>query len=227
MSNLPELTSPLYCTDEDIAVRAGGDFINLCPAWQQMAAGTDGYFLNGSPWVLNSTLTNFEANGVAANQVVFLSGPKANFPGGGTLLAVDSASGTSITLRRLYKDLNVGNPPAPAAGLTNVTFTIATLDPQSAEASFEIKRRYGIDENIVDRGSSWIYDLQDLRMATVLTVLLERYTQEARSDKGDFARKINSTQVALNMVLDRVQVRWGPEGNRAEPSTLFSCKISR
>ena len=227
MSNLPELTSPTYCTDEDLAVRAGGDFITLCPAWQQMAAGTDGYFSSGSPWVLNSTLTNFAANGVAPNQVVWLSAPKTYFPGGGQILAIDSVSGTSITLRRLYKDLNIGQPPAPAAGLTNVTFAITTLDPQTAEASFDIKRRYGIDENIVDRGSSWVYDLQDLRMATVLTVLFERYSQETRTNRGDFAMKIGVVKAALNQVLDRVQIRWGPQGNSAEPTTIFSCKLSR
>ena len=187
MSNLPEQTAPVYATDEDIAVRAGGDFITLCPGWQQMAYGTDGFFSSGNPWVLNSTQTNFAANNVAPNQVVWLSQPKTQYPGGGALLAIDSVSGTSITLRRLHKDLLVGQPPAPAAGLTNVTFTINTLDPQTEEAVFEIKRRFGIDENIVDRASSsWIYDLRDLRMATVLTVLLARYTQETRGDKGDF-----------------------------------------
>ena len=227
MANLPELTSPVYCTDEDVAVRAGGDFITLCPSWQQMASGGDGYFAAGSPWVLHSTLTNFATNGVAPNQVVWLSGPKSNYPGGGQLLAIDSVSGSSIILRRLYKDLNVGQPPSPATGLTNVVFAINTLDPQSVEASFDIKRRYGIDENIADRGSGWIYDLQDLRMATVLTVLLERYSQEARGDKGDFPRKIGYTKAALSQVLDRVQVRWGPQGNSAEPTTLFSCKLSR
>ena len=110
MSNLPETTSPVYATDEDIAVRAGGDFVTLCPPWQQMAAGVDGFFSSGSPWVLSSTATSFAANGVAPNQVVWLTGPKANFPGGGQLLAIDSVSGSSIVLRRLHKDLNVGNP---------------------------------------------------------------------------------------------------------------------
>ena len=134
---------------------------------------------------------------------------------------------TSLTLRRLHKDLNVGQPPAPAAGLANVTFTINTLDPQTEEASFDIKRRFGIDENIVERTSSWIYDLRDLRMATVLSVLVARYTQETRGDKGDFPRKLEQIKVELNQVLDRVQVRWGPFGNSEEPSTLFSCKLSR
>jgi hypothetical protein len=227
MSSLPEQTFPVYASDEDIAVKAGGDFVTLCPSWQQMASGTDGFFTAGSPWVLNSTLTNFETNGVAPNQVVCLSQPKSQYPGGGQLLAIDSVSGTTITLRRLYKELNVGQPPAPAAGLTNVTFVINTLDPQSSEASFDIKRRFGIDERIVARNSTWIYDLRDLRLVTVLEVLLDRYSQERRTDKGDFALKVASLKAQYGAVLDRVQVRWGPFGNSEEPTTLFSCKLSR
>jgi hypothetical protein len=227
MSTLPEQTSPVYATDEDIAVRAGGDFITLCPGWQQMACGIDGTFAPGLPWVLSSTATNFAANNVTPNQVVWLSQPKTQYPGGGVLLAIDSVFGSSITLRRLHKDLNVGQPPAPAGGLTNVTFTINTMDPQTEEASFEIKRRFGIDENILARSSSRIYDLRDLRMATVLAVLLARYNQEARGDKGDFPRKLEQIKIELDQVLDRVQVRWGLFGNSEEPSTLFSCKLSR
>ena len=229
MSNLPESTTPVYATDEDIAVRAGGDFITLCPSWQQMAFGTDGYFQANNPWVFYSTATNFGANAVSPNQVLWLSAPKSTYPGGGQLLAIDSVStdGTNLTLRRLHKDLNIGQPPGPIAGLTGITFTINTLDPQTEEASFDIKRRFGIDENITFRYSSWIYDLRDLRIATVLTVLLDRYTSEDRTGNGDFYRKTAATRKQLSEVLDRVQVRWGPYGNSAEPSTVFSCKITR
>jgi hypothetical protein len=227
MSNLPAQSLPVYATDEDIAVRASGDFITLCPAWQQMAFGTDGVFAPDAPWVLTSTLTNFQNNGVSPNQVVWLSAPKANFPGSGQLLAIDSVSGSSITLRRLHKDLNVGQPPAPAAGLTGVIFTINTMDPQTEEATFDIKRRFGIDENITFRDSTWIYDQRDLRMAVILSVLYDRYTAEARTDSGDWQRKVGHIRNQREAILDRVQVRWGPFGNSAEPSTIFSCKITR
>jgi hypothetical protein len=225
-TTLPSQTTPVYCTDEDILVRVGGDWAILCPPWQTMATGTDGVFNSGTPWVLTSTAVNFTTNGVSANQVVRLTAPKANYPGGGDFLAIDSVSGSSITLRRPHKDLSVGQPPG-AGGVTSVAFTIATLDPQIEEASFDIKRRYGIDETITDRQSQWVFDLRDLRMATVLTVLLDRYTQEARTDRGDFARKCQLIRQQLDDVLDRVQVRWGPFGNSSEPSTIFGCKISR
>jgi hypothetical protein len=229
MSNLPELTTPVYATDEDILVKASGDFVTLAPSWQCMAKGTDGYFSSGTPWVLHSTATNFGTNGVTPNQVVLLSGPKSQYPGGGDLLAVDSVStdGTYLTLRRPYKDLGIGNPPAPAAGLTGITFAIQTFDPQTASASFDIKRRFGIDENITFRDSTWIYDLQDLRMAVVLTVLYDRYTAELRSDRGDWVAKIKHMKNQLAEVLDRVQVRFGPYGNSSEPATIFGCKLSR
>jgi hypothetical protein len=227
MSNLPPQTSPVYCTDEDIAVRAGGDWYLLCPAWQQMATGNDGVFNPNQPWILTSASVDFNANGVQPNQVVNLSGPKANFPGGGQFLAVDSVAPNQITLRRLHKDLNVGMPPASLAGLVGVTFMINTLDPQIEEASFDLKRRFGIDENIAYRASTWVYDERDLRMATVLMVLKDRYTAELRTDRGDWAQKIGLIRSQLDQVLDRVQIRWGPFGNSAEPATVFSCKISR
>src|SRR5262245_5648288 len=135
MSTLPAQTLPVYATDEDIAVRAGGDFILLAPPWQQMAAGTDGVFASGAPWVLTSASVDFQANGVQPNQVVLLSAPRTSFPGGGRLLAIDSVASGAITLRRLHKELNVGQPPAPAAGLTSVAFSVTTLDPQIEEAS--------------------------------------------------------------------------------------------
>jgi hypothetical protein len=229
-ASLPEQTSPVYCTDEDILVHAGGDFVILCPPWQQMAAGTDGIFAPGAPWVLSSTSVDFAANGVSPNQVIWLTAPKPQFPGGGQLLAIDSVEGNSITLRRPHKDLYVGQPPAPSAGLIGVTFTINTLDPQSEEASFDLKRRFAIDDTVggdFSRSSSWVYALRDLRMATVLSVLYDRYTLETRTDKGDFAIKVKRIRQQLDDVLARVQVRWGPFGNSAEPSTLFSCKLSR
>jgi hypothetical protein len=226
MSNLPAQTTPVYATDEDIAVRAGGDFVTLCPAWQCMASGVDGSFASNG-WVLTSAV-NFTTNNVMPNQVVRLSGgtPKGSFPGGGQLLAIDSVSGNTIVLRRLHKDLNIGNPPAPAGGLTAVTFTINTLDPQTEEASFDIKRQFAIDESDSSRSSTSLFDQRDLRLATVLTVLLDRYTAENRTEKGDFSAKIKLIGVQLEVVTNRVQLRWGVDAT-PETSPVFNTKLAR
>jgi hypothetical protein len=229
MSNLPELTSPLYATDEDILVKASGDYMTLVPPWQCMARGSDGFFSADDPWTFYSVSTNFGAQSILPNMVLSLSGPKSAYPGGGDLLAIDSVSsdGTNLSLRRPYLDLGIGYPPGPAAGLSGITFNISTFNPQIANATFDIKRMFGIDENITFRDSSWIYDLQDLRMATVLSVLYDRYTAELRSDRGDWLRKMGHMKNQKTEIIDRVQVRWGPYGNSASPTTIFSCKISR
>lgn len=231
MSNIPKLASPTYCTDEDILIHAGGDFGVLAPPYQQMATGVDGVFAANAPWVLTSASINFASNGVSPNQVVLLTAPKTQYPGGGHFLAIDSVNGNAITLRRPYKDLNVGMPPAPTSGLTAVCFNVTTLDPQIAEASYDIKQRFAVDDNTAAvgtmRASSWIYDLQVLRVATVYSVLLERYTQETRTDKGDFEKKVVRFRQKLDDALARVQIRWGQTGTSAEPSTLFDCRLSR
>ena len=78
MSNLPELTSPVYATDEDILVNASGDFMTLAPAWQCMAQGTDGVFRKRDALGLYSSARSTSGrNGVAPNQVVVSVGPKA------------------------------------------------------------------------------------------------------------------------------------------------------
>lgn len=230
MSNVPSQTTPVYCSDEDILVHAGGDFAVLCPPWQQMATGSDGAFAPGAPWVLTSTSVDFQANGVGPNQVVWLTAPRSQYPGGGHFLAIDSVAANAVTLRRPYKGPGVGQPPAPAAGLTGVSFAISTLDPQIAEASYDLKQRYAIDDlagGNLARSSSWIHDLQVLRVATVYSVLLERYTQEARAEHGDFEKKVARFHQKLDDALARIQIRWGPFGNSAVPSNLFGCKLSR
>lgn len=231
MSSLPTQTSPVYASDEDCLVHAGGDFAILAPVWQQMAAGTDGVFDPSDPWTLTSTSVDFASNGVSPNQVAWLTTPKSQFPGGGHFLAIDSVSTNSITLRRPYKDRGVGQPPSPAAGLTQVTFQINTLDPQIAEASYDLKQRFTIEDIPLFVGnqhsSQFILDRQVLRVATVYTVLLERYTQESRTERGDFEKKVQRFRQKLDDAVARVQVRWQPIGSALEPTSVFSTKCSR
>lgn len=230
MSNVPPLTSPLFATDEDLLIEAGGDFGTLTPPWQQMAAGTDGVFAAGLPWVLGSASVDFVAQGVAPNMVCWLTAPKGNFPGGGHFLAVDSVSSAGVTLRRPYQALNVGQPPAPAAGLSGVAFNVLTLNPQIEESSYEIKQRFAIDDNALAgtwRASSFIYDLKALRRATVFSVLVDRYTQEQRQDKGDFALKAERFRALRDRAIEQLQIRWGPTGTTQPPTASTSSRLSR
>ncbi len=135
-----------------------------------------------------------------------------------------------MTLRRPYKPPTIGMPPAPAAGLTGVAFAIYTLDPQIGEASYDLKQRFAIDDDALAgpyRSSSWLYDLQVLRVAAVYSVLFERYTQESRTERGDFDRKGARCRQKLDDAISRIQLRWGPYGNSAEPTAIFSTRLSR
>ena len=112
----PDQLATVYATDENIAVRASGDFTMLCPDWQKLACGTDGTFAAGAPWVLTSASVDFVGAGVTARHVVLLQKPNTVFKGSGELLAVDSASPAGLTLRRLGAGLGVGSPPRRPSG---------------------------------------------------------------------------------------------------------------
>jgi hypothetical protein len=230
--NSPLWTSPLYATDEHVAIRATADFPVLCPAWQTLASGSDGVISHTTPWVLSSASNTFDTQGVAAQHVIHLTGPRTAFPGGGILLAVDSALDGSVTLRRIAYPLNAGMPPT-RVDLSGVSFTINTLTPQIESATMDLKKRFMIDEYAnTYRMSAWIYQgaedaYRELRDACVLSVLVDRYTAEVRTERGDFALKLTRVRQQLDDVLARVQVRWGPFGNSAQPATLFGTKLSR
>lgn len=230
--NGPQITQPLYASDEQIAIRCRGDYPVLCPSWQDMGSASDGVFANGDPWTMTSATVNFEDNGVTAQNVVSFKEPKNLFLGGLTLMAVDSVSGNSVTLRRIGKQLNMGQPAVPITGATGVKFSIPTLGPQLDNATWQIKDRFSIDEAIAYRNSAWIYvgaedDFRALRDAVVYTVLFDAYTFESRTERGDFEAKAKRTAKILSDVLARVQVRWGSFGSSQAPTTQFNMKISR
>ncbi len=219
--------SVTYATDESIAIRASGDFAMLCPDWQKLASGVDGVFTAASPWLLSSASVDFAAAGVAAGHVVLLRKPAPVFKGSGELLAVDSASGQGVVLRRLGAALNMGQPPGPSAGVTGVEFLLATLDPQIEEACFDLNRRFGIDPNVAGRTPGDVYDLRDLRQACVLTVLMQRYAAETRGSQGDFALKLAQVRQELSEVLARLTLRWGQSGTDRNSTNWFSTRIVR
>jgi len=216
--------STVYATDENILIRAAGDFAVLCPEWQKLATGVDGVTGGASAWLLTSASVDFETNGVQPGHFIPPRKPAAIFRGSGEPFAVDSVSGNTVTLRRPGQATGAGQAP-PAA--TGVEFLIATLDPQTEEASFDLNRRFSIDPLIPLRSPEAVYDLRDLRIACVLSVLAQRYAAETRARDGDFSLKLATVKQELSDVLARLQIRWGECGQLQPPSTRFSTRIVR
>ncbi|HWE37720.1 MAG TPA: hypothetical protein VG406_14225 [Isosphaeraceae bacterium] len=234
----------VYAADEDLALRASADFAILCPADQTLAAGTDGAFTPDDPWTLRSSSVNFAAQGVAAGQVVQLTRPITAFPPPGEAMVVAAVAAGSVTLRRKGQAAGVGQPPGPSSGLVNVAFTIATLGPQIESASYELNRRFGIDDLIAGRRAADLYDPREIRQATVLAVLARQYLAMSRAtgDQGDaFASKARCLASELDDLLARAVVRWGPSpdspgataqgtqpyGNLNPPTSRFCTRLSR
>ena len=226
MSSSSKLAT-VYATDENIAVRSGGDYTILAPEWQKVASAVDGAFAVGDPWRLTSATVDFVSAGIQSGHVVLLRKPNTAFKGSGELLAVSNVSAAGIVLRRLGSEPGLGQPPSPASGLFAVDFLIATLGPQIEEASFDLNRRFGIDPNVPGRSPGNLNDLRDLRQACVLLVLAQRYTAETRSSDGDFALKLARVNQELTDALARLQLRWGANGSDANSSSRFTTRIVR
>lgn len=215
--------SVLYATDENIAVRASGDFLDLVPEWQVLAAGSDGVISSGSPWVLSSASGSFVLAGVMPGHIMTLDGPA--FGPDGLLAAVDSCTATTITLRRAgAKASGLGQPPGIATG---IVYSIPTLGPQIEDATYDINHRFGIDDLIVLRSATQLYDLRELRQATVLTVLYRQYTTMSRTKEGDWAAKRDLAKQELDDLLDRVSLRWKQNPVDPPDTTKFSTRIGR
>jgi hypothetical protein len=223
----PDSLSTVYASDENVAVRCSGDFPILAPDWQKVAYGADGAFAPGSPWTLTSATVDFGAAGAAFGHVVALRKPASAFKGSGELLAVETASGAALSLRRIGAKAGAGAPPAPVSGLVGVEFVVATLAPQIEEASFDLNRRFNIDPSVPGRTPADLHDLRELRQACVLTVLARRYAAETRGDRGDFALKLQQARDELSEVLARLEVRWGAGGSDGRSTSLFSTRIVR
>ena len=172
----PDTLTTVYATDEHVAIRATGDFAILCPVWQTLARGTDGV-LDG--WTLT---TASDLTAVKLGHIVQLSRGTPNaFRGEGELMAVDSVVGGVATLRRIGLASGVGAPLPTASG---VQFTFGTMEPQIESVCWDLNQRYDIDANVPGRAPINMYDMRDLREATVLGVLLDRYVAETRTGQG-------------------------------------------
>ncbi len=226
--------STLLATDEDVAVRASGDFPILCPKDQKLAYGTDGVFDAGSRWTLTSATVPFSTYGVADGHVIQLV--KAGvFSPPLEMFVVTSATTGNVVLRRKGMTDSTGQPPGPAAGTTGVTFTVATLYPQIEDASYDLYRRFGIDDAVAGRTAASLYDVREARQACVLTVLKNQYLAMARQageSSDDFAAKAKKIEAELSDLLARLAIHWqsvsGWGAAASEPATTrFGMRLSR
>ncbi|MFO0951535.1 MAG: hypothetical protein U0835_10355 [Isosphaeraceae bacterium] len=211
-----------YCTDEDAARRAPSDYALIVPAHQCLARVSDGVFADGSPWVVTSASTDFQASGVTAGNVAVITGPKP-WKSPGELLAVGSVSGHSLTLRRVGFADGTGHPPGKG-GASGVVLSVPTFGPQIAAASYDLDRRYGVEDLIVGRRRSDLFDPAELREATLLTMLVTAYVDASRgtadptlASQGGrpdvWSAKASTLRRELEALLSRVVVHWRPAGN--------------
>ncbi len=223
-------TPKAYANDEDIALRASADFAILCPKDQCLAHGTDGAFAD--PWTLTSQSVDFQANGLTPGLIVRLTQPVSQYKPPGEAFAVVSVAPNTVVLRRKGQPSLVGQP-AGQAQASGVEFTVVTLGPQIARASYDLNRRYGIDDLIAGRRPCDLFDPQEVREATVLTVLYRQYLEMSRGPQetaDTFASKSKSYRQELDDLLSRTVVHWGPSAGvpaAAESVSRFGTRISR
>jgi hypothetical protein len=220
----PQLATT-WCTDEDIAVRSGPDYWTLAPHDQVLAAGSDGVFASGFPWVMTSATNAFDVQGVAVGSVVLLTTPI--FKGSGSKFGVSAVSGNTITLRTLGSPDGMGVAPGPPAGITGVTFAIRTLKPQIEDASYRLNSRFGIDPNFALSAPKLIYDPRQLNQACALMVIGRMLATSTRTKDGDFARKLGIFQDAQKAAEAILQVRWNQYNDNPPPTTFFGTRIGR
>jgi hypothetical protein len=211
----------VYCTDEDIAARALDDYPVLVPHWQVQALGTDGVFDPGYPWLLRSASVDFLMAKVHARQVVHLTKPPAQYRGEGALLAVEGVStdGSSVQLRRIGAAPGLGQPPAPAAGLSGVEFAIRTFDTQIDKASYDANKIFNIGQGDPQLTQGNLAEPRELEQWTVLTVLGRAYAARLKERREDFGIKLQEIRAELAELKGRISVRWGPRGELAPAST--------
>jgi hypothetical protein len=221
--------STIYCTDEQIAIRAGGDFVLLCPKWQKIAFGGDGVFSAGSPWVLSSASAAFTAAGVSPGNVIWLSKPNSAFKGSGELFGIDSVTATTATLHRVGMASGTGLPPG-VAGVNGVEYTVLTLVPQIEDVSFWINRLWNIDPNVPGRQPTDATDLRDIRDFCVLTVITRRLVTEMQDKANNaWALKLQGYREELGIIQIRIDLRWNKTNtsDNTPVSRLFSMRIVR
>lgn len=197
----------VYCTDEDIALRAPRDFKPLCPPWMLLAAAKDGAFTTTSRWTLSSASVDFEAAGVMAGHVLMLDRVGIGAAGAPDLFAVESVSGGSVLLRRPGQLPGIGQPPGPVAGSNGMGFEVRTFASQIDDASFDLNSIFGITTGDLASVSPILLQRpRELRRLCVLSVLIQAYAAAWQEKSDDWAMKLELAQREWDDVRARLVV---------------------
>jgi hypothetical protein len=225
-----------FCSDEDIARRAVADFAQLAGESQVLARGSDGG-MGADAWTLTSASVDLASQGVQDGDVLQLdlgrrTGASTSYAGPKQLLAIDAVSGHSATLRRLGLATGMGDPPMPAGGYPNpVEFKVPTLYPQILDASRDLRQIYGLDELILGRRTSDLYDLTQFVEACAFKVLAHRYLEMSRSagkeNADDYRAKSAMYKDELQSTLDRLAIHFKPSPLPQAEVTRFGCRLVR
>jgi hypothetical protein len=224
--------SSVYATDEDVALRASADFAIICPKDQKLASGSDGTIADSDLWTLTSPTVDFQANGIRPGNIVQLTQPTSVYKPPGESFAVVSVAPKTMTLRRKGQPPGVGQPVS-SGGLSKIEFLVTTFLPQLTQASYDLDRRYGIDDLIAGRRPCDLIDPQEVLEATVLTVLYRQYLDMSRGgdERSDtFAAKARSFKQELDDLLATTVLHWAASPglpSSSQSTTRFSTRISR
>jgi hypothetical protein len=235
-----------YCTDEDLAIRAGSDYGELVPQDQALAAGNDGAFGGADRWTLTATsIPSFAAQGVTPGSVAIVNVPRQGMALEPQHLIVATVTGPGLTLRRKGLAIGQGQPPAPPGGIGNLQFSVATLGAEIIRASYEINHRLGLDPTIPGRSPADLADPIQLTEACVLAVLWKRYfalaqrgNPEATNPPDERAARAASywakqriLKGELDQVLARLVIKFSGSslnGPRDQPTTgKFHTRMER
>lgn len=216
---------PVFATDEDVLLRAPGDFPLLCPRDQVLARGTDGQLVG--PWGLQSPSLDFQGRGVRPGHVVQLVAPGSGGMSPARLYVVDSVSPGSAVLRVQGQATGSGEPPAPPNSSVRTEFLVATLAPQIADATAGLDARF----RLTDVPNPPADVLAEIRAVVVLTVLERRYQEIGRcaGEHADaFASKARTLASERDERLARLAIRldsvWNPSTPPAGP---WGTRLSR
>ncbi|MFO0955843.1 MAG: hypothetical protein U0800_00055 [Isosphaeraceae bacterium] len=214
---------PVFATDEDILLRAPGDYHLLCPRDQVLARGTDGTLVG--PWGLQSASVDFQARGVRPGHVAQLIAPGSGGMNPARLYVVDSASPASASLRVPGQAAGQGEPPSPPNSAIRTEFLIATLGPQIADVTTALDARFRLARDLPA-------DAQvEIRAVIVLTVLERRYQEVSRchgEHNDSFVAKARALANERDERLARLAIRLDSSSNPAAPHPApWGTRLSR